>query len=281
MDAESSSTDPFAALRAGLSRLDGKVALVAGASRGIGREIARELAGAGASVAVAARSESEGRLPGTIHSVARAIEQEGGRALAVPCDVTDEGSVKRAVATTVAELGSVDILVANAGVMWLAPVMHTPLSRWELCMRVNLTGVFLVTREVLPHVMTRGSGSLVAVTTTGVAMTNLGSNAYWVAKAGVERLYQGLATEMAPHNVAVNCLAPSKVVMTEGAQANGVNVSEDMVEPPDAMGIAATYLAAQDASGLTGGIHYSLGLLESLRENQSRRVPRGRSPDAD
>jgi citronellol/citronellal dehydrogenase len=247
-----------------LPRLDGKVAFVAGASRGIGREIARALAGAGAAVAVAARSETEGRLPGTVHTVARVIEQEGGRALPVACDVTDEAAVKAAVARTADELGSIDILVANAGVMWLAPVLHTPLSRWERCLRVNLTGVFLVTREVLPHVMARGSGSLVAVTTTGVGMTHLGSNAYWVSKAGVERLYQGLAVEMAAHNVAVNCLAPSKVVMTEGARAHGVDVDDDMIEPPEAMGRAATYLAAQDASGLTGGIHYSLDLLASV-----------------
>ena len=122
------------------------MAFVAGASRGIGRAIAVALARAGASVAVAARSVTEGKLPGTIHSVADAITSEGGVAVPVTCDVTSEASVDTAVAMAVDQLGGIDVLVANAGVMWLAPTQDTPLARWELCLRINLTGVFLVTR---------------------------------------------------------------------------------------------------------------------------------------
>jgi NAD(P)-dependent dehydrogenase (short-subunit alcohol dehydrogenase family) len=216
-------------------------------------------------VAVAARSEVEGKLPGTIHSVAATITAAGGSALPVVCDVTDEASVDTAVAKVARDLGGIDVLVANAGVMWLAPTLDTPLKRWELCLRVNLTGVFLVTRAVLPHVLERPSGSLIAITTNGVRMTELGANAYWVSKAGVERYYTGLAAELAPHNVAVNCLAPSKVVLTEGwaAGGGGVEVPPDMVEAPEAMGRAAVLLAAQDASGITGTVQYSLELLAS------------------
>ena len=206
------------------------MAFVAGASRGIGRAIAVALARAGASVAVAARSVTEGKLPGTIHSVADAITSEGGVAVPVTCDVTSEASVDTAVATAVDQLGGIDVLVANAGVMWLAPTQDTPLARWELCLRVNLTGVFLVTRAVLPHVRARGSGSLIAITTTGVLMTDHGANAYWVSKAGVERYYRGLAAELRPHGIAR----------------------------------AAVYLAAQDGAGLTGTVQYSLELLERL-----------------
>jgi citronellol/citronellal dehydrogenase len=251
-------------------RLDGKVALVAGASRGIGSHIAASLASAGAAVAVAARSETEGRLAGTIHSVAREIERGGGMALPVRMDVTDEDSVAAAVSRASAELGPIDVLVANAGYMWLSPTSETPLRRWELCLKVNLTGVFLVTRAVLPSVLEQGAGSLVAVTTTGVKMTNLGANAYWVSKAGVERYYMGLASELADRNIAVNCLAPSRVVLTEGARAQGISVPPEMTEPPGAVAQAAVHLAAQDASGITGGVHYSLDLLESL---SSGRVP--------
>jgi NAD(P)-dependent dehydrogenase (short-subunit alcohol dehydrogenase family) len=213
---------------------------------------------------VAARSVKPGKLPGTIHSVADAILSEGGTALPVACDVTNETSVDDAVTTAVDQLGHIDVLVANAGVMWLAPTSETPLSRWELCLRVNLTGVFLVTRAVLPYVLERGSGSLIAITTTGVGMTDRGSNAYWVSKAGVERYYQGLAAELRPRGIAVNCLAPSKVVMTEGAVASGVSVPGDMVEDPEAIGRAAVYLAGQDAGGLTGTVQYSLELLDRL-----------------
>jgi citronellol/citronellal dehydrogenase len=239
--------------------LKGKVAFVAGASRGIGATVASSLAAAGADVVVAARSEQQGRLPGTIGSVADAITAAGGRALPVACDVTSEESVNAAVEAAVAEFGGIDILVANAGVLWLGPIESTPLKRWQLCLDVNLTGVFLVTKAVIPHVRARGGGSLMAITTTGVTMTDHGANAYWVSKAAAERLYLGLAADLLPDNVAVNCLSPSRVVLTEGWQAGGggFEIPAEMVEPPEAMGNAAVLLAQQDASGITGTIQRS------------------------
>ena len=242
--------------------LKGKVAFVAGASRGIGRNIALALAGAGASVAVAARSEQEGRVPGTIHAVADRITASGGHALAVPCDVSAEESVEAAVAATVAEFGGIDILIANAGVLGLGPIESTPLKRWQLCLDVNLTGVFLVTRAVIPHLRARGGGSLVAVTTSGVTMTDRGANAYWVSKAAVERLYLGLAADLRPDNIAVNCLAPSRVVLTEGwlAGGGGREIPPEMIEPPEAMAEAAVLLAGQDATGITGTVQRSESL---------------------
>ncbi len=242
--------------------LEGKVAFVAGASRGIGATVARSLAAAGAAVAVAARSEQRGKLPGTIFSVADDIVAAGGRALPVPCDVTSEESVNAAVAATVAEFGGIDILVANAGVLWLGSVESTPLKRWQLCLDVNLTGVFLVTKAVIPHVRARGGGSLIAVTTTGVAMIDQGANAYWVSKAAAERLYLGLAADLKPDNIAVNCLSPSRVVLTEGWQAGGggFEIPPEMVEPPEAMGRAAVLLAAQHAGGITGTVQRSEAL---------------------
>ncbi|WP_133904517.1 SDR family NAD(P)-dependent oxidoreductase [Actinophytocola oryzae] len=248
--------------------LVGKVAFVAGASRGIGAAVAVGLAGAGAAVAVAARSESRGRLPGTIHGVVERIHAAGGDALAVPCDVTSEESVEAAVAATVAEFGGIDVLVANAGVLWLGPVESTPLARWQRCLDVNLTGVFLVTRAVIPHVRARGGGSLVAVTTTGVGMTDRGANAYWVSKAAVERLYLGLAAELRGANIAVNCLCPNRVVRTEGWVASGGgDLPPEAVEPPETMAAAAVLLAGQDAGGITGTVQRSerlLGLSPSL-----------------
>jgi citronellol/citronellal dehydrogenase len=243
--------------------LNGKVAFVAGASRGIGATVAASLAAAGAAVVVAARSERQGRLPGTIGSVADAITAAGGRALPVACDVTSEESVNAAVDAAVAEFGGIDILVANAGVLWLGPIESTPLKRWQLCLDVNLTGVFLVTKAVIPHVRARGGGSLMAITTTGVTMVDHGANAYWVSKAAAERLYLGLAADLKPDNVAVNCLSPSRVVLTEGWQAGGggIEIPPEMVEPPEAMGNAAVLLAQQDASGITGTIQRSEELI--------------------
>ncbi|WP_210716590.1 SDR family NAD(P)-dependent oxidoreductase [Amycolatopsis acididurans] len=232
---------------------------MAGASRGIGRTVALALAEAGAAVAVAARTEREDRLPGTIHDVAGQITAAGGKAIAVRCDVTSEESVDSAVAAAVAEFGGVDILIANAGVLWLGPVESTPLKRWQLCLDVNLTGVFLVTKAVIPLMRARGGGSLVAVTTTGTGMTDKGANAYWVSKAAVERLYLGLAADLRADNIAVNCLSPSRVVLTEGWRANGggQRIPDEMIEPPEAMARAAVLLAGQDAGGITGTVQRS------------------------
>ena len=116
---------------------------------------------------------------------------------------------------------------------------------------------FLVTKAVIPHVRARGGGSLIAITTTGVGMP--GANAYWVSKAAAERLYLGLAQDLKPDNIAVNCLSPSRVVLTEGWQAGGmgVEIPPEMVEPPEAMGRAAVLLAGQDAGGVTGTVQRS------------------------
>lgn len=246
-----------------MSSLAGKVAFVAGASRGIGATVAEALAREGAAVAVAARSEQEGKVPGTIHAVAGRITSAGGRALAVSCDVTSEESVEAAVAQTVSEFGGIDILIANAGVLWLGPIESTPLKRWQLCINVNLTGVFLVTKAVIPHVRARGGGSLIAITTTGVGMIEHGSNAYWVSKAGAERLYLGLAADLKADNIAVNCLSPARVVLTEGwhAGGGGMEIPPELVEPPEAMANAAVLLAQQNASGVTGTIQRSEELI--------------------
>lgn len=242
-------------------RLDGRVAFVAGASRGIGRSIAVALGRAGAAVVVAARTESAGRVAGTIHEAAAEITAAGGTALAVRCDLTDEASVGAAVAAAVERFGGIDVLVANAAFMSLAKTLETSVKHWELSLRVNLTGTFLVTRAVLPHVLARGRGSLIALTTKGVEMIDAGANGYWVSKAGVERYYRGLAAELRAQNVAVNCLAPSGLVLTEGAVASGITARGRDVETPESVARAALWLAAQDAAGLTGSVMYSRDVL--------------------
>ncbi|WP_036510083.1 MULTISPECIES: SDR family NAD(P)-dependent oxidoreductase [Nocardia] len=246
-----------------MTALTGKVAFVAGASRGIGAAIAHGLAAAGAEVAVAARSREPGRLPGTIHSVAQRITASGGRALPVACDVTDAESVDTALAATISAFGGIDIVVANAGVLALSPIESTPDARWQRCLDVNLTGVFHVTRAAIPLLRARGGGSMIAITTTGVGMLDRGANAYWISKAAVERMYLGLAADLRADNVAVNCLCPSRVVLTEGWQAGGGGrrIPPEMVEPPETMAEAAVLLAGQDASGITGSVQQSEVLL--------------------
>lgn len=232
--------------------LTGKVAFVAGASRGVGAAVAMALAQQGAAVAVADRSECHGRMPDTIHSVADRIGDDGGRALAVPCDITDETAVETAVAATVAEFGGIDILIANTGALWLGSIESTPLWRWQQCLDTNLTGVFLVTKAVIPHVRARGGGALVAMTTSGGANVR-GANAYRVSKAATEHLYLGLAAELKADNIAVNCLGPSRLVLTESwLTDNGESdLSRSMI---GTLAAAATFLAGQDGTGITGTI---------------------------
>ncbi|MBF6145825.1 SDR family NAD(P)-dependent oxidoreductase [Nocardia nova] len=246
-----------------MTSLTGKVAFVAGASRGIGAAIAHGLAAAGAEVAVAARSREPGRLPGTIHSVAQRITESGGRALPVACDVTSAESVETALAATVSEFGGVDVVVANAGVLALSPIESTPDARWQRCLDVNLTGVFHVTRAAIPLLRARGGGSMIAITTTGVGMLDRGANAYWITKAAVERMYLGLAADLRADNIAVNCLCPSRVVLTEGWRVGGggQRIPAEMVEPPETMAEATVLLARQDASGITGSVQQSEVLL--------------------
>ncbi len=261
-----------------LPRLDNRVAFVAGASRGIGRDIS--LPSHTPAPQWRWRRGPMSRASCPAPSIRWPTPSPPAGAEPSPSSATSLTSPRwlDAVALTTETLGPIDILVANAGTLWMGTTLDTPLKRWDLCLRVNLTGTFLVTKAVLPSVMERRTGSLIAITTTGVRQTDLGSNAYWVSKAGIERYYAGLATELAPYGVAVNCLAPKKVVMTEGAVAGGVSVAPHMVEDPAAMGQAAVYLAGQSAGTLTGTVQYSLDLLARIGEPVSPATDRRNTP---
>lgn len=239
-------------------KLADKVAIVTGASRGIGKAIALGFAREGASVVVAARTEVEKdkNLPGTIYRTAKEIEELGGKAVPVRCDVTDEASVSSMVEEGLSVFGKIDILVNNAGVAFHYPIVETPLKRWELVIKVNLTGAFLCTKSVLPSMMKRKQGSILSLSSlaaderdSGTVSTGL---AYAVAKAGLDRFTWGLAAELGVHNIAVNCLKPKLVVDTEGMRFWAKEEERRGWVPPDKMVRCAVFLGAQDASGVTG-----------------------------
>lgn len=235
-------------------KLSNKVAIVTGSSRGIGKAIAIGFASEGASVVIAARTEAEGQLPGTIYKTAQEIEALGKRALPVRCDVTSEESVNDMVQKALAEFGRIDILVNNAGVAYYPPVLETPAKRWELVIRVNLIGAFLCVKAVLPKMVEQRRGSIINIsslsaTERGPSITGV---AYGVAKAGLERLTWGLATELGKYNIAVNALKPKGVVDTEGMRFMLPNADRSQWVSPDRMVKAAIFLAAQDATGVTG-----------------------------
>lgn len=238
--------------------LKDKVAIVTGASRGIGKAIAMGLAREGAHVVVAARSDQEKdeRFPGTIYKTADEIEKLGRRALSVKCDITSEESVNGMVDAALKELGTIDILVNNAGVAFYYPVVETPLKKWEIVLNVNLKGVFLCSKAVLPTMMEKKSGAIINISSLAGEERDEGTVptgvAYGVAKAGVDRFTWGLATEVGKYNIAVNCLKPKKVVSTEGMrfwipeeERSDWTTAEKMVK-------CAVFLAGQTACSVTG-----------------------------
>ena len=238
----------------------GKIAIVTGASRGIGKAIALGYAREGATVVVAARSETppHERLPGTIYETVEQIQALGGRALAIRCDVTDEASVAAMVETTLGEFGRVDVLVNNAAVDFPSKVADMQLKRWEVVFRVGLTGPFLCCRAVLPAMIAQRSGSIVNITSQAGSERGTGtvgySAAYAATKAGLDRFTWALATEVGRHNIAVNAVMPSKVIGTEGMSMWATEEQKKSFAPPDSMVVCAVFLGKQDASGVTGCI---------------------------
>ena len=239
-------------------KLSNKVAIVTGSSRGLGKAIATGFAREGASVVIAARTEVERQMPGTIYKTAEEIEALGQRAIAVRCDVTSEESVNDMVQKALAQFGHIDILVNNAGIAYYPPVLETPVKRWELVIRVNLIGAFLCTKAVLPKMVEQRRGSIINI--SSVSATERGTSvtgvAYGASKAGIERFTWGLATEVGKYNIAVNALKPKGVVDTEGMRFMLPDEDRSQWVSPDRMVKAAIFLAAQDATGVTGTVAF-------------------------
>ena len=241
-------------------QLNGKVAIVTGASRGIGKAIAIGFAREGANVIVAARTEVEKEegLKGTIYETTQDIRKLGRQSVAVRCDVADETSVNEMVRKALDEFGHIDILVNNAGIAFYYPVVDTPLRRWELVLRVSLTGAFLCSKAVLPKMMDQKSGSIINISSLaankrdeGIVSTGV---AYGVAKAGLDRFTYGLASEVGKFNIAVNCIKPTHVVDTEGMRFWVKEENRKGWVTPEKMVKCAIFLARQDAKGITGGV---------------------------
>jgi citronellol/citronellal dehydrogenase len=249
-------------------KFNGKVAIVTGASRGIGRSISVALAKAGAMVVVTARTERPGKIPGTIHETAETIRSLGGTALALRCDVSNENDVAEMFARTVEKFGRVDILINNAAVGLYTPFLAIPTKHFDLVYRVNVRGPFLCIKAVLPHMIARKSGAIVNISSSAAEnmfslLTRAGGVrrtsgvAYGASKAALERMTRGVAEEVREYNIAVNALKPSTPVISEGVRVWNPDVDESQfVESDRFMTPAALFLASQDAKGITGGVFY-------------------------
>jgi len=247
--------------------LENKVALVTGASRGIGEYVALELARAGAAVAVAARTEEvkDPRLPGTIHSVAQAITAGGGRALAVKMDMREPESIAEGVRRTVDTFGRLDIVVNNAAILVPGTIDSIQPRHIDLIWQVDLRGPILLIREALPHLRAAGGGHVINVSSRAAVFPGPGPYTaprgggafYGMIKAGLERLSQGLAMEFQGYGIAVNVLSPEGRIRTPGnifAQNDPANPTLEF-EPAEKMGKAARWLCEQPVS-FTGHILY-------------------------
>jgi citronellol/citronellal dehydrogenase len=238
-------------------KLKGKVAIVTGASRGLGKAIAFGLAQEGAAIAVAARSETESeKVSGTIYMTAEAIRSLGGRSVAVKCDVTQEDEVAVMVQRTLERFGRIDILVNNAGIATPSSISDMTLKRWELVLRVNVTGAFLCTKAVLPAMTKQQSGSIINVSSVQAqSKGSVGTGIiYGVSKAAIERFTIGLAMELGKFNIAANCVKPKGAVVTEGMKLLNPDADWSKWDNPDKLVKSVVFLASQDAQGVTGTI---------------------------
>src|SRR5438552_4058567 len=191
----------------------GQVAIVTGASAGVGRATAMALAAEGAAVGLVARRE-EG-----LRAVATEIERAGGRALPLPADVADEAAIGAAVARAAREMGGLDILIANAGANRGGPVDGYPLADWNLVLGANLTGVFLAARAALPHLKARGGGQIIAVASGAGKQGYPNLAAYSAAKFGVLGFMQALAAEVKADGIRCGVIVPGSILTEFGGRS--------------------------------------------------------------
>ena len=253
--------------------LDGKIAIVTGASRGIGAAIAERFGAEGAAVAVTARTTQPGqsRFHGTIESTAAAIRAAGGTAVAIPADLSKPEDSRRLVDETNEQLGPVDILVNNAAVTFFTPVADFSPKRYALMFAVQVEAPFELAKLVLPGMRERGRGWILNISSIAARHPSLppqfaiGSTVYGMCKAAIERFSTGLAAELYKDNIAVNALSPTRVVPTPGTIFHHLTTEDDPnAEPPAVMAAAALMLCSADPKTLSGRVTYSQELLTEL-----------------
>jgi NAD(P)-dependent dehydrogenase (short-subunit alcohol dehydrogenase family) len=246
--------------------LNGRIGLVTGGGGGIGRAIARRLARDGMAIAILDRDGAAAQA---------AAAEIGG--FAASADVTSAEEVQRAVNAVLARFEKIDLLVNNAGVAWMGPALEMPLEALQTMLRVNVEGVFIVSRAVLPHMIARRAGSIVNLASWAGKTGNAYFAGYSASKFAVIGLTQALAREMAPHGIRVNAICPGIVVdtaMRTAIEAQQLryglpetrerekSIPLGRVSVPDDVARVAAFLASDESSYITGeAINLSGGLL--------------------
>ena len=235
--------------------LRNRTLFITGASRGIGLAIALRAARDGANVIVAAKTaEPHPKLPGTIHTAARAIEEAGGRALPLVVDVREEDEVAAAVEKAVATFGGIDILVNNASAISLTGTLRAPVRIYDRMMTVNTRGTFVVSQACLPHLKRAENPHILNLSPP----LNLeprwfaGHVAYSMAKYGMSLCVLGMAEELKPEGIAVNALWPRTAIDTAALAMLGGFVSAKNARKPEILADAAHWILTRPSREVTG-----------------------------
>ena len=256
--------------------LDGRVAIVTGASRGIGTAIAERFAADGAAVAVTARTVEDGDhpLPGSINATVRTIIDGGGTAIAVAADLARADDRRRLVETVEKELGPIDVLVNNAAVTYFEPVDQFDEGHYRTMFEVQVRAPFELAQLVLPGMRERKRGWILNISSGAARHPEgppyerrlAGGTVYGMCKAALERFTTGLAAEAYADNIAVYVMSPSGLVHTPGVVHHGLdrNVPAEFLEPVAYMAEAAYVLCTGDPATLTGRVTYAKPILDEL-----------------
>src|ERR1700747_2162346 len=263
--------------------LVGKTIFISGGSRGIGLAMALRAARDGANIAIAAKtSEPHPSLPGTIGTAARQIEEAGGRALPLVCDVRDEEQVERAVAATVARFGGIDVCINNASAVRLKMILDTPMKRYDLINGVNARGTFLVTQKCLPHLLMAENPHVLAISPP----LNMEERwfaphvAYSISKFGMSFAMLGVGGEFRGR-VAANALWPRTAIDTAAMAEFKSHLDIGSLRSPEIMADAAYLILTSDAKTVTGNFFVDDEVLAAPGVVDLRRYSPPRFTDSD
>ena len=236
-------------------QMEGMVAIVTGASRGLGRAIAEAYAKEGSKVVVTARPRSPTGLSGTAEQTAQDIQEAGGEAFAVPCDMGEEDQVRSMTHQVMDRYGKIDVLVNNAGIMIPSePFLDIGPDRWDGLWAANVRGPYLACRHVVPVMMRQRRGSIVNIGSRAADAHRAGGTAYNSSKAALHMFSLCLAEELREHNIAVNVLSPGSMKSDGSSAIPWARHDWHERVKPEACGPSAVFLALQSAETLTGQV---------------------------